>query len=273
MNRQGFIGGSDAVRIMDGDLHQLWLEKTGREQPADLTDVFPVQLGIATEEWHVLQVAEELLTNCHEHQHTFKSIDTLGKADPTYHVPLKGTFDATIYSPEDELWGVERKHTNERQTMAKQLERYMPQLQFYLHLTDEIKNLWFSCIFGNARREMVQVKADGNYYLELMPRIRRFWAYVADDKEPPRHVKPANVSIDTVAINKMTARDMTGDNQFASYAHDYIETKAAHKHHEICKKELKQMIAVNEREIYNDNLAIRRAANGSLRFVEQKEAS
>ena len=35
MNRLGFIGGSDARRIMEGDWHALWLEKTGQQQPAD----------------------------------------------------------------------------------------------------------------------------------------------------------------------------------------------------------------------------------------------
>ena len=33
MERKGFLGGSDAVRIMNGDWHQLWLEKTGRVEP------------------------------------------------------------------------------------------------------------------------------------------------------------------------------------------------------------------------------------------------
>lgn len=272
MERKGFIGGSDAVRIMRGDLYQLWLEKTGREESADLSDVFAVQLGIATEEWHVSQVAKELGSNVHEYQHTFQTTYNNRKS-MNHHVPFKGTFDATIYSPEDELWGIECKHTNERQTMAKQIEYYMPQLQFYLHLSDEINNLWFSCIFGNLRREMVQVKASSHWYLTMMPKIHEFWEYVRTDTAPPRETEPVDVSIDEVAINQMTARNMVGDNEFASYAHDYIETKSAHKQHEICKKKLKQMVSPTEREIYNDNLAIRRAANGSLRFVEQKEAS
>ena len=30
------LGGSDAIRIMEGDWHTLWLEKTGRQEPANL---------------------------------------------------------------------------------------------------------------------------------------------------------------------------------------------------------------------------------------------
>ena len=32
MNRVGFIGGSDCVKIMQGDWLELWKIKTGREQ-------------------------------------------------------------------------------------------------------------------------------------------------------------------------------------------------------------------------------------------------
>jgi hypothetical protein len=37
MNRQGFLGGSDMVRIINGDWHKLWLEKTGRVELTILT--------------------------------------------------------------------------------------------------------------------------------------------------------------------------------------------------------------------------------------------
>ena len=48
MNRQGFIGGSDLYNIMQGNWHDLWLVKTGRKEPEDLSQVFRVQLGAFT---------------------------------------------------------------------------------------------------------------------------------------------------------------------------------------------------------------------------------
>ena len=51
MNRQGFIGGSDMRRIMDGDWVSLWEEKTGRTQPEDLSNHLAVQLGTYTEDF------------------------------------------------------------------------------------------------------------------------------------------------------------------------------------------------------------------------------
>ena len=53
MERKGFIGGSDLYSIMNGDLLKLWEVKTGRAQPDDLSGEFRVQLGVATEQFHI----------------------------------------------------------------------------------------------------------------------------------------------------------------------------------------------------------------------------
>ena len=44
MDRQGFIGGTDAIRIMNGEWAELYQEKVGLVESKDLTDVFAVQL-------------------------------------------------------------------------------------------------------------------------------------------------------------------------------------------------------------------------------------
>jgi predicted phage-related endonuclease len=49
-DRRKSLGGSDANRIMRGDWHTLWLEKTGRKEPDDLSENLPVQIGLATED-------------------------------------------------------------------------------------------------------------------------------------------------------------------------------------------------------------------------------
>ena len=40
MDRQGFIGGTDAIRIMNGEWAELYQEKVGLVEPKDLDDVF-----------------------------------------------------------------------------------------------------------------------------------------------------------------------------------------------------------------------------------------
>ena len=50
--RTGYLGGTDAKRILDGDWFVLYEEKVGIRQPEDLTHKFQVQLGIYTEPFH-----------------------------------------------------------------------------------------------------------------------------------------------------------------------------------------------------------------------------
>jgi hypothetical protein len=267
MDRTGFLGGSDMSLILNGDWLYLWEVKTGREKSDDLSDVFPVQLGIATEEWHIDQVGKELDTLIvPAHRQVMYRV-----APPEYGaIPLKGTLDATIMSPKQELWGIEVKHTNERATMASQLERYMPQLQFYMYVSG-VKKMWLSCIFGNRDRQMCSVNPDSEFQHTMLSAAEEFWGYVTSDQRPDSGMQPIPTSLDNVAINDMVARCASNDNQFGDSAMTYLETKDAHKAHETCKKQLKGMIAHNERELYNDVLALRRAANGSIRFVSMED--
>src|SRR3974390_3010063 len=53
LNRQTFVGGSDARIIMGSDeaaLLRLWQEKRGEIEPEDLSSNLTVQLGLATED-------------------------------------------------------------------------------------------------------------------------------------------------------------------------------------------------------------------------------
>ena len=52
-DRKQGIGGSDATRLYQGNWYELWQEKTGETEPADLTDVLPVQMGIHTEDFNI----------------------------------------------------------------------------------------------------------------------------------------------------------------------------------------------------------------------------
>ena len=62
--RRTSIGGSDVLRLMDGDWNPLWMEKLGYKEPDDLSDVFPVQLGIFTEPFNVRMFARTCKSRC-----------------------------------------------------------------------------------------------------------------------------------------------------------------------------------------------------------------
>ena len=53
MERKGFIGGSDCVKIMEGEWEELWEVKTGLKEPESLLRNLPVQLGRHTEDFNL----------------------------------------------------------------------------------------------------------------------------------------------------------------------------------------------------------------------------
>ncbi|RZD49899.1 MAG: hypothetical protein CXT67_09690 [Methanobacteriota archaeon] len=255
MERKGFIGGSDAVKIMRGDWQELWEVKTGRKEPDDLSQVLPVQLGILTEDFNL---------RWFEKQHDMK----VGGQQAAYSknvggVPLKGTIDGFV---EGTNALVEAKHTNAMTTMDKQIEQYMPQLQFYMNLA-QADGCYLSAIFGNSKWESAYVDYSSNYFSVMLNLIKDFWSYVERDISPATYDIPA-VNTDQIPVNNMTKRDVSKDNEFISLAHDYINTKDAAKLNAVYKKSLKDMVGPYEREIYSPILTIKRNKRGALLMKE-----
>ena len=257
MNRRGFIGGSDARRIMEGDWYNLWHEKTGRKEPDDLSNVLPVQLGVHTEDFN----RNWFLTNYFDEYWTVKSNHTF--TDTLHGVPCKGEVDGHIVSMNKIL---ECKHTYDRNTMESCIRQYMPQLQFYMMLSGA-ESCYLSVIFGNRRWECVEVSHDKDYIDRMMVSIREFWGLVEMDKEPFRDEKPATLNTDNILVDNMTRRDATSDNEFISRCHDYIEQEANAKLFDSAKADLKAMVGDTEREVYCDLLTIKRDKRGALRIT------
>ena len=134
MNRVGFIGGSDCVKIMQGNWLDLWKIKTGREQPADLSRNLAVQMGIHTEDFNLAWFEAERNVTVSGQQTEFKA-DVGG-------IPVVGTVDGML-----DRNIVECKHTNSFNKMSNVIEYYMPQLQtLHAHRRCRwclpISNLW-----------------------------------------------------------------------------------------------------------------------------------
>ena len=258
--RRKSIGGSCALRIMDGDWHTLWLDKMGYREREDLSDVLPVQLGIWTEPFNISLFKKDMAVNVDE--------------QVRYHynwngVPCRGTLDGE-FMYNGVRTGLEVKHTFEMNTMRKQLERYMPQLQLYLEVAG-LQHIYFANLFGNRRYEYVKVAKDEGYLQRMHVHLKEFWQYVVDEKEPPLSMPYITAGIDQIPIDDMVARNGGTDNEFMYQAHEYVSTMQAAKEHESAKKNLKAMVSTNEREVYSDILSVKRSKNGSLRINVNKE--
>ena len=262
--RMGFIGGSDAVKIIRGDWHDLYNEKIGIAQPSDLSYMFNVQLGTYTEEFNLAWFEQEYGVQIMDTQPEFKKT--------IEGIPFKATLDGIITDPENNnnYIGVECKHTGSFKKFDDILTYYYPQIQLYMKVAD-LSHMYLSVIFGN-QWECKLVAQDEAEWLRMLPIFRDFWGHVIK-KQPPVAEMPNELpsNVHHMTLDNMVARDATKDNQFKDLEHAYIENESLSKLFEFAKKELKALVKPNEREVYTDKLSIKRNKRGAL-TIKIKEA-
>ena len=265
MERKGFIGGSDAVKIMNGDWIELWEIKTGRIESPDLSKNLAVQMGILTEDFNISWFEQEYNKRIINNQYEI----LMGGTDTM--PPLKGTLDGTVIYHNDII---ECKHTNAFNNMEKLISYYMPQVQLYMYL-ERADGCYLSAFFGNSKWECSYISYDGSYMTTVLDMIKDFWGYVQRDEEPPYAPSTGIVQAtqDKIPVDNMVKRDANLDNEFMSVAHDYIEHQNSAKMFDNAKKSLKQMVGHNEREVYCDRLTIRRNKRGALTVHVKEETT
>ena len=257
MDRKGFLGGTDAKRIMDGDWHQLWLEKTGQAEAVDLSGVFAVQLGRATEAFHLDWINVR---------------DDLGLSPPSnrVHHPVHTFMAANI-----DAWSttrssfVDTKHSNGSATKESMAAMYLPQFAHYCNVFD-VDHGWLSFIAGNDDPVLVKVTPPLLYRDELIEHELRFWWHVTEGVAPdiiPNASLARTVGrAKNVLLDDMRTVDMTGKNQWASYAADYILNIDGAEKFEAAKKGMKEMVGADVREAHGHGIRIKRNKAGSLLF-------
>ena len=253
MERKGFIGGSDCTKIMEGQWLDLWNVKTDRVEPECLLRNLPVQLGSFTEnfnlKWFALHEAKAVVA----HQREFTG--TVGT------VPVKATIDGAI---QGERNIIEAKHTNNFYNMDKMLDRYMPQLQLYCHMA-KAEGVYLSVIFGNSSWECVHVNYNEEYFNSMWAVVTDFWGHVVRD-EKPVDAGQTELSRASITLDQMETRDASLDNAFVDAAVTYIHGYEQNKVFKNAEKNLKQMVGDNEREVYCDQLTVKRDKRGHLRI-------
>jgi predicted phage-related endonuclease len=263
MERKGFIGGSDAVKIMNGNWYELWQIKRGLVEPEDLSRKVAVQMGITTESMNL---------RWFEHEYNKKIINEQRKYTREHNgVPYAGTIDGLIWTDHLQVEGlIEAKHTFAHNTLDKVCDYYMAQVQLYLWLSDS-DGVYMSVLFGNNRWECSYIKRHDSYISVVLDACTDFWAHVESGDEPIGHDQPIASPINQIPIDDMIKRDASMDNHFTSIAQDYIEYEGAAKSFDSAKKDLKAMVADNEREVYSELLTIRRDKRGALRISKRSK--
>jgi len=264
---EDFIRGSDMIDIMNGNWNKLWRIKKGLQGRPDLSFQFNVQLGLATEDFNIKWAEDNYMLKFNKQaarQMQYGLIKLTGTLDG---------FSGTNAEDEIEYIGIECKHTYSYNTMDKMLEYYMPQLQFYIWIA-KLNKMVFSVIFGNQWKA-VEVYPSEEYLSNMQDQIKLFWEHIIHNTEPDdlnyntQVLRDNILSIDGVPINKMTARDASQSNSFTEYTQQYLQHEDAAKTFEAAKKALREEIRPNEREVYNDLIAVKRDKRGSVRVTKK----
>jgi predicted phage-related endonuclease len=253
MDRKGFIGGSDANIILSGDaqrIARLVAEKRGELEPEDLSRSLPVQLGIWTEQFN--RQWYELMTG-----HDVTGVDEVWthKEHTFIRARLDGFVGEAVF---------EAKHVNPFGDIEGVVQRYMPQLHHYMTVTGK-RTAILSVLVGTQRWECFTVDYDPYYADLLLNAELQFWNNVQNGGtvEPVRAEapKPRNAKLKV---------DMTGHNEWASWADAWLSTNKPAKINAGAAKELKALVQDDAAEASGHGVVIKRAANGNLSIREAR---
>ena len=266
-DRTKSIGGSDANRIMRGDWHTLWLEKTKRQEPEDLSWNLPVQIGITTEKLHSKFFSHDANKQTIANINNETEVTTLSLNDKFEF--MTASYDGVVI---EENVPVEFKHTNSNNTLDNCISNYMPQLQHYCKVSGA-DYIYLSVFFGNQRHEWCKIDADKDYQKKLYEIEKSFWQYVQEDKEPENlDITDLPKLAGKIKVNDMITIDFdkTGNNEFLSHASRWGETKPVADEHKALGTILKGFIPDDCRKATGGNVLITRTKAGYLTIKQNQ---
>jgi predicted phage-related endonuclease len=249
------LGGSEVGCVMSGDrkkIHNLWLEKTGEKSPENLSEVWPVQLGIVTEklnlEWYERKQKQLISRRGTVITHPFW---------PWATVTLDGWIDA-------QECPIECKHVGGRERIEVIRDRYQPQMQWAMEITGA-NQCALSVIMGADEPVVDFVLRDAVYAEELIKRGAQFMEHVRN-KTPPVDLPVIPLPEDMTKIY-----EMQGNNAWGDAAAHWLQTGPAAETHDELAKVLKSMVPPDAKKCFGHGVQIIRTRAGSLSLRELKE--
>ena len=257
-NRDNYIGGSDACRIIAGDWLSLWEEKTGRKEPEDLSRKLAVQIGIATEKVNLRFLEYEL-------DSSIKWGYTVPRDDNNEW--MMSHCDGMIQDGDHPGTLVEFKHTYENNTFEKVAEYYYPQLQHYM-MHSMTEYMYLSVIFGNSRHEHAVIDWDHEYQQRLFKLEKAFWTFVITDTKPKGFESELPEPPKNIALNGMTVKDMSDHGTWIRLADNYNRLKPLAKNFDECKKTIRGLVPDDCRKAEGAGIVVTRNKKNILTIKE-----
>jgi putative phage-type endonuclease len=235
------------------EIHQLWLEMTDQAMPEDLSAVWPVRLGEATEQlqldWYerkngiILQGRGSVV----RHEGISWAAATLDGWDPRLACP------------------VECKHVGGREPLEVIIERYQPQMQWQMMVTDT-QQCALSVIMGANEPIIEYIPRDQEYLDALLQLAIIFMEHVRSRTPPVLFDDPLPAPIDASKIY-----DMLGSNQWAEQASVWLGTHNVADMAKDAEKVLKSMVPADAKKVHGYGVQVTRDRAGRLSLREIKE--
>lgn len=253
------LGGSDANIILSGDaerINNLWLEKTGQREPDDLSWVLPVQMGSATEElnaaWFTYATGRQILDRNSMHR----------RRDRPY---MRCEVDGLTLTETGAGAIFEAKHVNAFSTIEDVVQKYMPQLHHNMHVVG-VRHAILSVFIGTQKHEIFEVALDDFYLAALLDAEEDFWRCV-EGNTPPEGCEPSPAP---VAFEKLREVSFQGNNEWASFAADWLANKDAAKKYDTAAKSLKGLVEADVGKATGHGIQIKRSKAGALTISAEK---
>ena len=243
--REGRLTATRVACLMTGDtdaIMNLWRELIGDPSymPPDLSGVWAVRLGAATEEVNVDWFARK-----------YGPVSRRGEVVVGYEpwtwmaATLDGWSD-THQCP------IEAKHVGGREPLEVVHARYMPQMTWQMLVTRSRKCA-ISVIMGAAEPLVDFIDLDDDYATELMTRASTFWLCV-QSLTPPCAVPPVPPPVKPTVIYNFTGR-----NEWASAAAAWLETQAAAEEFAMATKNIKSLFPLDGVKAFGHGIVATRA--------------
>jgi YqaJ-like viral recombinase domain len=249
--RAGKLTASRVSALMTGDAEKilrLYREMIGEAVEEDLSDVWAVQLGAATEslnlDWY------EMRRN------------PLSRRGEVVVHPRHDWAAATIDAWDDTLFcPVECKHVGGREDIGIIVDRYQPQMQWQMEVATA-SQCGLSVIMGASPPIVEYIERDADYAAEMIHRGAQFMECVAQ-RIVPVHLAPV---AGPVVVSKHY--DMSGDNRWGAAAAAWLMTKVAARDHAEAEKDLKEIMPPDAKKCTGYGVAITRDRAGRLSLRE-----
>lgn len=248
--RKGKLTASRISVLMTGDaegIHRLWRQMIGQEYEPDLRDVWPVQLGLTTEElnfeWAERKLGEQIVDRGVFVQHP--RFEWAG-----------ATLDGVLRETNRPI---EAKHCGGNEPMETIINRYQPQLQWIMECAQwNIDEIALSVIFGANEPIIEWIPRDFAYATEMLDRGAQFMRHVRD-WTPPVDLPPIQPPVTPGKRYDMTPSNEWGDLSFA-----WLDTRAAAETFNTAAKRLKELVPVDAKECRGHGVIAKRDRAGRI---------